>query len=79
METYKNQETSTLYTRAQMIEFGEKVREECSDKSRVKTCSNQGYDYTANMEFALHRQKGYTVYPDQQSILSINIENLLNK
>lgn len=31
-KAYADQETSTLYTRAQMIEFGEKVREKCSDK-----------------------------------------------
>lgn len=60
MQTFADQETSTLYTRAQLLEFGEKVREECAEQAR-----------------ALDSGPSHEV--DKQSILIINIENILNK
>lgn len=41
VQEFADQETSTLYTRAQMIEFGEKVKEECLKGVWYK----EGFDY----------------------------------
>lgn len=74
MQKYADQQTSTLYTRAQLLEFGEKVRQECASKATL--IYHDGFAKCDNV--VTYFQSGCdNIKPNKQSIQSINIESLL--
>ncbi len=73
MESYADQQTSGMYTRAQMIEFGEKLCEMQRD-----LC----VEYVNDEELNLNNNNEYVeaaIYSAKISVRDINIESLLQE